>query len=62
MKNFSDLNGNWCIEKIEQAVMNGERRRLAGCNARLGVHGKEVSFPLVRITIEGIAGLSYDRR
>lgn len=31
--------------------MKGERRRLAGCNARLGVHGKEVSFPLVRVTM-----------
>jgi L-rhamnonate dehydratase len=61
MKNFSDLNSNWRIEKIEQAVMKGERRRLAGCNARLGVHGKEVSFPLVRITIGGIAGLSWSR-
>ncbi|MBA2938809.1 mandelate racemase [Paenibacillus sp. CGMCC 1.16610] len=61
MNNFSDLNNNWKIEKIEQVMMKGERRRLAGCNARLGVHGKEVSFPLVRITIGGITGYSWSR-
>jgi L-rhamnonate dehydratase len=61
MKNFSDLDSNWRIEKMEQVLMKGERRRLAGCNARLGVHGKEVSFPLVRITIGGIAGYSWSR-
>lgn len=61
MKNFSDLETNWRIEKIEQVLMKGERRRLAGCNARLGVHGKEVSFPLVRITIGGITGYSWSR-
>lgn len=61
MKNFSDLETNWRIEKIEQVMMKGERRRLAGCNARLGVHGKEVSFPLVRITIGGITGYSWSR-
>lgn len=61
MINFSDLEKNWHIEKIEQVIMKGERRRLAGCNARLGVHGKEVSFPLVRITIGGIVGYSWSR-
>ncbi|MZQ86054.1 mandelate racemase [Paenibacillus sp. 5J-6] len=61
MYNFSDLEKNWKIEKIEQVLMKGERRRLAGCNARLGVHGKEVSFPLVRITIGGITGYSWSR-
>ncbi|MDU0201936.1 enolase C-terminal domain-like protein [Paenibacillus sp. MAH-36] len=61
MNNFSDLEKNWRIEKIEQVMMKGERRRLAGCNARLGVHGKEVSFPLVRITIGGITGYSWSR-
>jgi L-rhamnonate dehydratase len=61
MINFSDLEKNWRIEKIEQVIMKGERRRLAGCNARLGVHGKEVSFPLVRITIGGIVGFSWSR-
>ncbi|MCY9660066.1 enolase C-terminal domain-like protein [Paenibacillus chondroitinus] len=61
MNNFSDLDKNWKIEKIEQVMMKGERRRLAGCNARLGVHGKEVSFPLVRITIGGITGYSWSR-
>ncbi|MCU6791236.1 mandelate racemase [Paenibacillus sp. WQ 127069] len=61
MKNFSDLDSTWRIESIEQVLMKGERRRTAGCNARLGVHGKEVSFPLVRITIGGIAGYSWSR-
>ncbi|TVY10958.1 enolase C-terminal domain-like protein [Paenibacillus cremeus] len=61
MTNFADLEKTWRIEKIEQVIMKGERRRLAGCNARLGVHGKEVSFPLVRITIGGITGYSWSR-
>jgi L-rhamnonate dehydratase len=61
MNNFSDLEKKWRIEKIEQVLMKGERRRLAGCNARLGVHGKEVSFPLVRITMGGITGYSWSR-
>lgn len=61
MTNFSDLEKNWRIEKIEQVIMKGERRRLAGCNARLGVHGKEVSFPLVRVTMGGITGYSWSR-
>ncbi|MDQ0900720.1 MULTISPECIES: enolase C-terminal domain-like protein [unclassified Paenibacillus] len=57
MKN--NLESSWRIEKIERVLMKGERRRLAGCNARLGVHGKEVSFPLLRITIGGIAGYGW---
>ncbi|WP_438347781.1 enolase C-terminal domain-like protein [Paenibacillus sp. FA6] len=61
MKKFNDLDRTWCIEKIEQVQMKGERPRVAGCNARLGVHGKEVSFPLVRITIGGISGYSWSR-
>jgi L-rhamnonate dehydratase len=61
MKNFTDLDSKWVIEKVEQVVMKGERRRLAGCNARLGVHGKEVSFPLVRLTIGGCVGYSWSR-
>lgn len=59
MANFNDLESSWRIEKIERVVMKGERRRLAGCNARLGVHGKEVSFPLLRVTIGGIAGYGW---
>ncbi|MFH5183815.1 enolase C-terminal domain-like protein [Paenibacillus sp. TAB 01] len=61
MRNFNDLETNWRIESIEQVVVKGERRRLAGCNARLGVHGKEVSFPLVRVTIGGISGYGWSR-
>jgi len=59
MISFADLDQTWRIERIEQAPMVGERPRLAGCNARLGVHGKEVRFPLVRITIGGIAGYGW---
>lgn len=61
MKSFNDLDKTWRIEKIEQVHMKGERPRLAGCNARLGVHGKEIGFPLVRITIGGIAGYGWSR-
>ncbi|ULL16000.1 mandelate racemase [Paenibacillus sp. H1-7] len=61
MKNFNELDASWRIEKIEQVVMKGERRRLAGCNARLGVHGKEVSFPMLSITIGGITGYGWSR-
>ncbi|UQZ82193.1 Mandelate racemase [Paenibacillus konkukensis] len=61
MQSFNDLEMNWRIESIEQAVMKGERRRLAGCNARLGVHGKEVGFPLLRVTIGGISGYGWSR-
>ncbi|TBL76155.1 mandelate racemase [Paenibacillus thalictri] len=58
---FNDLEKDWRIDKMEQVVMKGERRRLAGCNARLGVHGKEVSCPLVRITIGGVTGYGWSR-
>lgn len=56
-----DLDRTWRIERIEQVVMKGERPRLAGCNARLGVHGKEVGFPLVRVTIGGMSGYGWSR-
>ncbi|MFS0726065.1 enolase C-terminal domain-like protein [Paenibacillus sp. 1P07SE] len=59
MINFEDLDQNWRIETIEQVVMKGERPRLAGSNARLGVHGKEVHCPLVRITIGGMTGYGW---
>jgi len=61
MNSFADLDKTWRIETIEQVLMKGERPRLAGCNARLGVHGKQVVFPLVRITIGGIAGYGWSR-
>jgi L-rhamnonate dehydratase len=59
MTSFNDLESSWRIEKIESVRMKGERRRSAGCNARLGVHGKEVSFTLLRITIGGIVGYGW---
>ncbi len=55
------LDESWRIQRIEHVQMKGERRRLAGCNARLGVHGKEVRFPLVRITIGGMTGFGWSR-
>ncbi len=58
---FSELDHRWKIDKIEQVVMTGERRRTAGANARLGVHGKQVSCPLVRITIGGIVGFGWSK-
>ncbi|TDG00593.1 enolase C-terminal domain-like protein [Paenibacillus piri] len=61
MNFVQQLDPNWKIERIEQVVMTGERRRLAGCNARLGVHGKAVSFPMVRITIGGQTGFGWSR-
>jgi L-rhamnonate dehydratase len=59
MNNFAELDNGWKIEKIEQAVMIGERRRTAGANARLGVHGKKVNCPLVKVTIGGISGFGW---
>lgn len=56
---FSELDRNQRIERIEQAVLLGERPRLAGKNARLGDHGKTVRLPLVRITIGGISGYGW---
>ncbi|SFJ03852.1 L-alanine-DL-glutamate epimerase [Paenibacillus sp. UNC496MF] len=56
-----NVDKSWRIERIEQAEMRGERPRSAGCNARLGVHGKEVRFPLVRVTIGGRTGYGWSR-
>ncbi|MDO3412611.1 enolase C-terminal domain-like protein [Saccharibacillus sp. CPCC 101409] len=61
MPTFEDLEKDWRIEKIEQVILTGERPRLAGSNARLGVHGKEVDCPLVRITMGGHTGYGWSR-
>lgn len=38
------------ISKIEWVRLSGKRDRIAGCNARLGVHGIEVAPPIARLT------------
>lgn len=59
--NLPELHPSWRIERIEQARLSGERWREIGCNARKGVHGKEVPLDLVRITIEGETGFGWSR-
>ena len=45
------------ITSVEWGTLVGQRPRVAGCNARLGVHGLDVQVPLVRLTTnEGISG------
>jgi L-rhamnonate dehydratase len=59
--NVSNINPDWRIERIEWCCLQGERRRAAGCNARLGKHGKFVPLDLVRITIAGETGFGWSR-
>ncbi|MBI3959858.1 MAG: mandelate racemase [Chloroflexi bacterium] len=48
------------ITRIEWAPLAGERPRLAGSNARLGVHGKSVTCPLARVTTsDGVSGFGW---
>jgi L-rhamnonate dehydratase len=47
------------LDKVEWAALPGERWRNAGCNARLGVHGKAVAVSLVRITAGGIQAFGW---
>lgn len=49
------------IERIEWAALHGERHRSAGCNARLGVHGKTVPERIARVTIDGASGFGWSR-
>ncbi|RLT42115.1 MAG: mandelate racemase [Chloroflexi bacterium] len=50
------------ITRIEWAPLTGERPRLAGSNARLGVHGKSVTCPIVRVTTsDGSQGFGWSR-
>ena len=41
---------NTRITRIEWGIMEGQRPRSAGCNARLGEHGSRIRLPLVRLT------------
>jgi len=48
------------IERVEWARLPGRRPRLAGCNARLGTHGQDVSCALVRVTdSDGVQGWGW---
>ena len=50
------------ITRIEWAPLTGERPRLAGSNARLGVHGKSVTCPIARVTTsDGAQGFGWCR-
>lgn len=59
MEWLHSLPPDWRIERIEQVLLHGERRRLAGANARLGEHGKRVGFEMVRITIGDLSGCGW---
>ena len=53
---------NSSVATVEWATLTGERPRAAGCNARLGVHGRSVQLPIVRITTtDGAAGFGLGR-
>ena len=50
------------VVKIERALLEGQRPRAAGCNARLGEHGETVRVPLVRVTLDdGSSGFGFCR-
>jgi L-alanine-DL-glutamate epimerase-like enolase superfamily enzyme len=50
------------IVRVEWARLEGQRPRLAGCNARLGSHGKVVRPSVARITAEdGASGFGFAR-
>ena len=50
------------VVKIERALLEGQRPRSAGCNARLGDHGSMVRVPLVRLTLDdGSSGFGVSR-
>jgi L-rhamnonate dehydratase len=56
-----NIKPEWHIQRIEWCRLQGERNRAAGCNARLGNHGRTVSLDLVRITIAGETGFGWSR-
>lgn len=50
------------IERIEYGVLEGQRPRPAGSNARLGPHGSAVRVPIVRLTTsDGASGFGISR-
>ncbi|MBN1579153.1 MAG: mandelate racemase [Anaerolineae bacterium] len=51
---------NQRIVRIEWARLEGMRPRKAGCNARLGEHGQQVSPPIARLTTnDGATGFGW---
>ena len=40
------------IVRIEAATLTGRRPRMAGCNARIPVHGLDLAVPIVRLTTD----------
>lgn len=50
MQSLASIAGSSRIARIEWARLVGRRPRMAGCNARLAVHGIEVRPPIARIT------------
>ena len=50
------------ITRIEAATLTGRRPRMAGCNARIPVHGIEVTVPILRLTTDdGASGFGPGR-
>jgi L-rhamnonate dehydratase len=61
MLNLNLLQKDWSLDKIEWAMLPGERPREAGCNARLGVHGKFPAVRIAKVEIGGITGFGISR-
>jgi len=50
------------IDRIEWARLSGQRPRHAGCNARLGAHGRRVRPAIARVTTDdGAVGFGWSR-
>jgi L-alanine-DL-glutamate epimerase-like enolase superfamily enzyme len=50
------------IDRVEWGTLEARRPRVAGCNARLGVHGDRIGVPVVRLTTgDGISGFGRAR-
>ena len=53
---------NATIVRVEQATLTGVRPREAGNNARLNIHGIDVTAPLARLTTdEGATGFGFSQ-
>lgn len=55
----SGLDKNLRIEEISWAELPYQRPRTAGCNARLGVHGRGGDVPILQIKIGGVRGFGW---
>ncbi|MDF2723039.1 MAG: enolase superfamily enzyme related to L-alanine-DL-glutamate epimerase [Paenibacillus sp.] len=49
------------LEEIEWAILPGERPREAGCNARLGAHGKHPAARIAKVRIGDTTGFGISR-